>query len=612
MELKHATERVPPGTKGFYSKMFVVPKATGGWRPIIDLSPLNRHIPKCPFRMETPASIRTALRQGDWMTSIDLKDAYYHIPIHPSSKPYLRFSWQGQAYQFRALCFGLSTAPYLFTRVFRLISALAHRHGYRMYRYLDDWLLVGQSQQETQAATKFLLDKSLQLGLLVNFDKSELQPTQRAVFLGMDLDTSTFLVRPSESRLSRLDAALSSFLEEDAPSALGYLRLLGHMVSVERMIPLARLRIRPLQYYLNENWSPELDVKTQIPKSSELLPSLQWWSDGVNLRPGVPISLPQPDHLLHTDASKTGWGAHLGHLKEQGLWSSDESALHINVLELEALRLGLEAFQQTLKGCHVVAMTDNSTVVGQVRNQGGTKTRELTEMTTDLLLWTQRNQIQLSARHIPGKLNTVADQLSRAHSPPPGEWALNRHVCQQLWNLWGNPMVDLFATFQNSRLPLFFSPFADETAAGVDGLSQPWDGIHGYAYPPTPLIPLVLRKLEQSERTKLTLIAPNWPSQLWFPQLLSLLAAPPRDLGTAKTLLKQGSVVHQKPEVLKLHAWMLSSDPTETQDFRRTLPPACPEPSDHRRESSMNRSGTPLWIGATRGVLVHAEPLYHR
>ena len=84
-----------------------------------------------------------------------------------------------------------------------------------MYQYFDDWLLVGQSQ--------FVLDKSLKLGLMVNIQKSELQHTQRAIFLGMDLDTSTFLVRPSESRLLMLGAVLNSL----TPTALCYLRLLG-------------------------------------------------------------------------------------------------------------------------------------------------------------------------------------------------------------------------------------------------------------------------------------------------------------------------------------------------------------------------------------------------
>ena len=94
---------------------------------IINLSPLNQFIPAFPFKMETQATIRTALKQEDWTTAIYLKDAYFHIPIHQSSKRYLRFVWEETSYQFQALCFGLCTAPYPFTRVFRLVSALAHK-----------------------------------------------------------------------------------------------------------------------------------------------------------------------------------------------------------------------------------------------------------------------------------------------------------------------------------------------------------------------------------------------------------------------------------------------------------------------------------------------------
>ena len=93
---------------------------------MIDLSPVNQFIPAFPFKRETPATIKMALRQEDLTTSI-LKDAYFHIPIHQSSKRYLRFGWEETSYQSRALCFGLSTAPYPFTRVFRLVSALAHK-----------------------------------------------------------------------------------------------------------------------------------------------------------------------------------------------------------------------------------------------------------------------------------------------------------------------------------------------------------------------------------------------------------------------------------------------------------------------------------------------------
>ena len=81
-----------PLTPGFFSRMFVVAKATGGWRPIIDVSTLNLDVDQTPFRMETFQSVLRAVRRNDWMVSIDLKDAYLQIPIHPASRRYLRFT----------------------------------------------------------------------------------------------------------------------------------------------------------------------------------------------------------------------------------------------------------------------------------------------------------------------------------------------------------------------------------------------------------------------------------------------------------------------------------------------------------------------------------------
>ena len=80
-----------PSSPGFYSRLFLVPKIGGQWRPIIDLSALNAFI-DCPsFTMETPRSILRALRQGQWLTSLDLKDAYFQIGIHPADRRFLRF-----------------------------------------------------------------------------------------------------------------------------------------------------------------------------------------------------------------------------------------------------------------------------------------------------------------------------------------------------------------------------------------------------------------------------------------------------------------------------------------------------------------------------------------
>ena len=73
----------------FYSRLFLVPKRHQWWRPVIDLSRLNTFLLVEKFKMETPESIRTSLIPGEWVSSIDLSDAYLHIPFHPNSRKYL-------------------------------------------------------------------------------------------------------------------------------------------------------------------------------------------------------------------------------------------------------------------------------------------------------------------------------------------------------------------------------------------------------------------------------------------------------------------------------------------------------------------------------------------
>ena len=79
---KNAVELVYNQTSlGFFNRLFLVPKPNNKWRPILDLSKLNLFLKVEKFKMETPETIRTSLQQGEWVTSVDFKDAYFHIPI---------------------------------------------------------------------------------------------------------------------------------------------------------------------------------------------------------------------------------------------------------------------------------------------------------------------------------------------------------------------------------------------------------------------------------------------------------------------------------------------------------------------------------------------------
>ena len=174
-----------PNTPGFYSRFFVVPKREPGkWRSIIDLSLMSRSIKKQKFKMETPELIRSCLNKGNWATSIDLTDAYYHVLIHPTDRKYLRFMVGNTVYQYRALPVGLASSPRTFTKVIRCIKEVAQKRGIKIYQYLDDWLIQATSRAQVIEHTQFILHLARALGFLVNFSKSELEPTQHLTYLG--------------------------------------------------------------------------------------------------------------------------------------------------------------------------------------------------------------------------------------------------------------------------------------------------------------------------------------------------------------------------------------------------------------------------------------------
>ena len=177
-----------------------------------------------------------------------------------------------------------------------------------------------------------------------------------------------------------------------------------------------------------------------------------------------------------------------------------------------------------------------------------------------MLIWCHQREIILRARYIPGKLNALADQLSRRGQILHTEWSLCPRIFKQLCNQFTKPMWDLFATKYNKKLEIYASPMPDPESEAVDALSLSWENMWAYAYPPTALIPQILTKI-QTEDCQIMLIAPAYARAQWYQTLLSLIVEAPVVLPPSKGLLKQprSNIYHKNPKSLDLHAWILQA-----------------------------------------------------
>ncbi|KAJ1109751.1 hypothetical protein NDU88_007110 [Pleurodeles waltl] len=363
---KGAVELVPEQERGqgCYSRYFLIPKKDGRLRPILDLRILNWFLKQEKFKMLTLAQVLLALNDGDWMVSVDLQDAYFHIPILKSHRKYLRFVVGSQHYQFAVLPFGLTSAPQVFTKVMSVVAAELRRKGIAVFPYLDDWFIKAKSPElvlhHLQSTTQLLFD----LGFSVNVPKSHLEPSQRLLFIGAVLDTTLSRAFPPPQRIQDIQALVPMFQSGTVILVLKVLRLLGLFASCILLVTHARWHMRALQWCLRKQWSQHKgDLEGSVRISGDAAADLKWWIADGNLSQGRPFSQPPPVTTVITDASTLGWGARLGDLEIKGLWSPVEQMFHINLLELRAVRLALKAFLPSLLGQLVQVLTDNTTAM---------------------------------------------------------------------------------------------------------------------------------------------------------------------------------------------------------------------------------------------------------
>ena len=396
--------------------------------------------------METLFSIIAALQPQEWITKIDLKDAYHHIMVHVDIRKYLRFVVAGIVYQFRVLPFGLSTAPREFTKTLAPVIQLLRSQGIQVHAYLDDWIIRASSREQSLEHTQHIIQLLQSLGWTINWDKSMLQPSRILDFLGLHFNLEQALISPPASFLPTLTEVLSRLSPSTVMSARKVSSIISWMSHFAPFISSGRLHLRFLQFWLKKQWTQhQQSWDTPIQLDADFLSYLCWflWP---TVMTGVPLHLPEPSLFFITDASLKGWGASWKDHQISGLWSTPDSQHHINWLELEAIGLALLQWGPQWRHQTVRVYCDNITAVAYIRKQGGTRSQPLFYKTLELFELLDQFVITLIPTHLPGARNVTANALSRLSQPSPTEWRLPTETLNNLFCAFGTPLIDMFAT----------------------------------------------------------------------------------------------------------------------------------------------------------------------
>ena len=323
---------------------------------------------------------------------------------------------------------------------------------------------------------------------------------------------------------------------------------------------------------------------------------------------GKLIVSPTSKTVIQSDAFKKGCGAYCQKVLIGGQWSLQESSLHINVLELLAIKLALLMFSKmfNLKSIHF--QVNNMSALSYLMKIGGTQNKEMIAISKEIWEFALSKEIMLTAEYLPGRLNARADWASR-NFQDSSEWLLSPRAFQKICVKWGFPELDLFATRADTILHVVESRSTQPSNRCIPTTLEHRGLL--YAFPPFPMIGKVLLKVK-TEKVDVILITLSWPAQPWYSQVLELSLTEPLLLPQLSNILvnPQGqayTLVVNK--TLRLVAWKVSGRTWPRKEFRQGLQSLSQVPEDQAHHLITNRPGVNGLAGVVNGKLIRIHAI---
>ena len=216
------------------------------------------------------------------------------------------------------------------------------------------------------------------------------------------------------------------------------------------------------------------------------------------------IESPPVDCIIHTDASKLGWGADNDLIQTGSQWTNEEDT-HVNILELLAIYIAIRSYCKSNAYKHDRIISGNTTAISYVNNVEGIKSYSCNQVAFYIWQYCISKNMWISAAFIPKK--RTADYKSWNFKDNT-EWQLKSTIFSQIVKiLYCNPDIDLFASYLNRQIDKYVPWQPDQYSFAVDAFSISWSAYTNvYAFPPFSLVGPVLTKLRQDKATGIIVI----------------------------------------------------------------------------------------------------------
>lgn len=422
----------PPMLNFHVSPIGIVPKADGGWRMVMHLSyppsasinhnidPIHTSVKYTSF--DTVIQTISQLGRGTIIAKSDIKSAFRLLKIFPGDFELLGLQFEGKFYFDKCLPFGCSISCKLFEMFSTFLEWLAkERSGFNtIHHYLDDFIFIGSANT---SQCKFIMQKfeelCLEIGVPLNAEKTVL-PTTNLVFLGLEIDTVKMQVSIPQEKVYQLSTLLKFWVGKRKIKLSELQSLVGKLNFFSKAIPGSRAFNRRFynamigtskpNHHIRISGSMRQDIKTWI----EFLDSF----NGVVYFPDSEWSTSDTLKLFTDSAGSAELGCGC-YFQDQWMflqwpeqWAYNEILRDITFLELVPIVLSLMVWGSLLHNKKLILFIDNIALV-HILNKQSSRSERVMSLVRPLMLVALKYNIQFKANHIPGKLNQIADSISR-------------------------------------------------------------------------------------------------------------------------------------------------------------------------------------------------------